>query len=307
MRTVCAAAVMTCLLPPASSLGQTAAPAPRVIVVDGSDPSGLATARWLTMLRQRLSPAEYDSVKSLRHARTPEEADWRRLIDWRATDWASGTAVVRAAFDPVRLDSVVIVVGDRGAEDAFADDSLTIGFDLAALQRAYGNAAGDINRERLDRIFRHEFAHVLQKRTGGGRRFTPRSPLEEALLREWTEGLGNYFSLSADWLPSATGPSARAKAVLDELAPVFVSRMAALACARGAVADSLMKGLSSGPFAKKWGALPVALWLAEESRGGPAALRGFNRAGPDAVWLLADRHLPPGLATKLRQSRRRVC
>src|SRR5262245_36908838 len=121
MRTVCAAAsVISCLLPLATSLGQTAAPVPRVVVLDGSAPSGLATPRWIAMVRTRLSAGEYGRVGALRHVRTSQEAEWRRVIGAGATEWSSGTAVVFAAFDPVHLDSVVIVVGDRGAEDAFA-------------------------------------------------------------------------------------------------------------------------------------------------------------------------------------------
>lgn len=287
-----------------TSVAQTQ-PAPRMVVIDGSDSSGRATPVWLTMLRDRLSATEYDSVRSLHHARTPEEAAWKRLIESRASQWSRGTDVVRAAFDPVDLDSVVIVAGDRGAEDAFAHDSLTIGFDLAALQQAYGDAGIPANAERLDRIFRHELSHVLQKRAAGAHQFIPRSSLEEAIRREWTEGLGNYYSLSADWLPGRDGRSTTAQAALAELQPVFASRMASLACAHGRAADSLMKGLSSGPFAKKWGALPVALWLAEDSRARPAALREFTRAGPEAVWTLADKHLPPNLADTLRAARRR--
>jgi hypothetical protein len=277
----------------------------RVIVVDGSDPDGRATPQWLAMLRERLEPAEFDSVKVLRHVRTPAEQAWRQLVASRAAGWQASIRTVAAAFDAIAIDSVVVVTGDRGAEDAFPHDSVTIGFDLAALSGAYGDAGAAVNPERLDRIFRHEFSHVLQKRTAAWRNFVPASSLDEAILREWTEGLGNYFSLSPDWLPTPRGHTATGQAALGELTPVFVSRMSALACARGAMADSLMKGLSSGPFAKKWGALPVALWLAKEFQRNPAALRDFTRGGPAAVWSLADRNLPPDLALRLREARQR--
>jgi hypothetical protein len=277
----------------------------RVIVVDGSGTDGRATPQWLAMLHERLDPAEFDSVKALRHTRTPAEQAWKQLIASRAAGWEPGIRTVQAAFDSIAIDSVVVVTGDRGAEDAFAHDSVTIGFDLAALAGAYGDAGAPVNAERLDRIFRHEFSHVLQKRTAAWRGFVPASPLDEAILHEWTEGLGNYFSLSGDWLPTARGHTAAGQAALAELTPVFVSRMSALACARGAAADSLMKGLSSGPFAQKRGALPVALWLAKELRSNPAALRDFTSGGPAAVWALANRNLPPDLALRLRQARRR--
>jgi len=282
------------------------APQPHIIVVNGSDPRGFATAQWLTMLQSRLSPGEYDSVKVLRHTRTVAEESWASLIESEATVWPARTAIVRAAFDSIQIDTVTIVIGDRGADDAFATDSETIGFDVSALQRAYGDVAAAGNRDRLDRIFLHEFSHLLQKRTPAAHAFIVRAPIDEAIRREWIEGLGNYYSLSADWLPDSGGPSALARQTLADLQPVFVSRMTALACARGTDADSLMRGLSSGPFARKWGALPVALWLADEVRIRPNALRAFNRAGPNVIWTLAERHLPPPLADSLHEARTRA-
>ena len=60
-----------------------------------------------------------------------------------------------------------------------------------------------------------------------------------------------------------------------------------------------MHGLSSGSFAKKWGALPVALWLAQEAKGDGRRLRWWVRAGSDGVLDLARDRLDAGLASEL--------
>jgi hypothetical protein len=64
-----------------------------------------------------------------------------------------------------------------------------------------------------------------------------------------------------------------------------------------------MADLASGPFDRKWGALPVALWLADEQARDPEALRRFVVAGPDGVWALAGRHLSPELAAALNEAK----
>jgi hypothetical protein len=72
-----------------------------------------------------------------------------------------------------------------------------------------------------------------------------------------------------------------------------VERLEKLAHATAEEESALTAGLSQGPFRKKWGALPVALWLAEESRGDDRALRAFVSSGSSGVLDLAQR-LPRG-------------
>ena len=280
-------------------------PRPRVVIVSGSRPDGQATDLWLAILRRRLSPTEYDSVAALRRARSAEEQRWADLVQARSGDWPQAAADLASLFDSTRVDSLRVVLGDRGAEDAFTHDSLTMGMDLAALQRVYGDAGHAENGDVLDRLFRHEFVHLLQKRWLAQHPAVPASPVEAAVLDAWEEGLGNYYSLSARWRSRDGVPSAAAAKALDDLAPKFTARMSALACADSASAVRLLAGLSSGPFDQKWGALPVALWLADEADTQPDALHRFAKAGPPAVWALAMRHLPQGLADSLAAARRR--
>jgi hypothetical protein len=279
---------------------------PRVTVRSGSRPDGSATDLWLTMLRHRLTAAEFDSVAPIRRPRTPQEEAWSRLIESESRTWPAAADSLLTLFDLPSPPEVRVVVGNRGAEDAFTHDSTTMGMDLAALQRVYGDATQPINRDRVNRFFRHEFVHTLQKRWLARHPFVTRSYLDDAVFDAWAEGLGNYFSLSSDWRPNgATSSPATAKA-LAELEPRMVARFAGLACTDSATAPSLLKGLSSGPFTQKWGALPVALWLLTDQSADGATLHRFATGGPAAFWELAERHVSKARADSLRDARSRA-
>lgn len=113
------------------------------------------------------------------------------------------------------------------------------------------------------------------------------------------EGLGNLRSLSSRWRESDGSLSSHAHETLDRLGPILVERLAALATASPESSATLLAGLSTGPFEHKWGALPVALWLAAEEAVDPGALAELVAGGPKAVLSLARRHLPPELAASV--------
>jgi hypothetical protein len=213
-------------------------------------------------------------------------------------------APLAALYHPVASpEQIHIVLGNRGGEDAFTHDERTVGFDLAALQANYGGALEDGNADRLDRFFRHEVSHLLQEAWLATHPWDDRSPLGMALADIWAEGLGNYYSLSSRWVDSNGRLTPTAMRTRAELEPRFTSRLVALACIDHAAARPLLAGLSSGAFDKKWGALPVALWLAAEPGPADSALRRFIVAGPAGVWALADRHLPSSSRAALRNAR----
>jgi hypothetical protein len=107
------------------------------------------------------------------------------------------------------------------------------------------------------------------------------------------------YSLSAEWVTPSGDLTPRAQEALEELEPIFVDRLRRLRTASDTDEGELRQGLSSGPFAKKWGALPVALWLAQEAKGDGRRLRWWVRAGSDGVLDLARHHLDAGLASQL--------
>ena len=288
-----------------SPLGaQSADGTPSVLhVVPGVSHAGYATDLWLAMLRNRLSQAAYDTIASLRKPLTPEEQAWAELIRSRSILWEREIPGLAQLFRPIRPPGdVSIVVGNRGAEDAFTHDPGTIGFDLAALQANYGDARLAVNTDRVDRFFRHEFVHLLQKAWLPVNPWRMDSPLRTALAEIWAEGLGNYYSLSARWRTRDGARSAAADSALAALEPRFVARLAALSCTTPAAAAVLTQDLSWGNFERKWGALTAALWLEGEQKAPAEALRSYVMAGPGGVWDLADRHLPGALRAVLREA-----
>ena len=207
-------------------------------------------------------------------------------------------------FGRVELpDTIQIVLGNTGGEDAFTPTASRIAFDLSRLEANYGAATSAINQDRIDRFFAHEMTHLLHKAWARGRAISldapQHSPLEAALWDCLSEGLGNYRSLSAKWVSADGELTTLAEETLSKLQPVFVERMIGLASASDADVERLMDGLSSGPFAEKWGALTSALWLAQEAKGDPAGLRPWVEAGPRGILALAQRHLPEDLARRL--------
>lgn len=272
-------------------------------VVSGTMDTGGATDQWLAMLRKRLSPAEYDSVARLRKRRTPDEKAWAALIESRIRSWEREIPALAAPFHPVSPPSrVLLVLGNRGGGDAFTHDATTIGFDLAELRANYGMANQPQNAALMDRLFRHEFTHLLQKAWLPAHPWLADSPLRAALLDIWLEGLGNYYSLSERWRSLNGQRADTAQRALAALEPRFVARLSALACADSGKTGALLAGISSGPFDHKWGAVPAALWLEEDQGASSMALRSFIVAGPAGVWELADRHLPESLRLALKEA-----
>lgn len=274
-----------------------------LLVVSGVTESGEATEQWLSMIHRRLPRERYEALASLHKPFSPEEQAWGDLIRSRVAAWEDEIPGLAEVFRPIMPPrEVFIVIGNRGADDAFAHDARTIGFDLAALRANYDDAALTENVGRIDRFFRHEFVHLLQKAWLEVHPWVTDSPLRTALLELWAEGLGNYYSLSARWLSGEGMRSETAARALAALEPRFVARIAALGCATSEGATALTVDLSSGRFDRKWGALTVALWI-EGERKGREALRRFVLAGPGGIWDLADRHLPDALRPVLKEAR----
>jgi hypothetical protein len=303
MRRACLSLLALAILGPASDV---LAEAPLTVVV-GVTESGEATPRWSEMLRQRMPPERYAAVSGQRRPLTPSEQAWAALIRSRVSRWEDERPGLARPYAPVPPPgAATIVVGNQAApgDDAFTHDATTIGLDLGELQSAYGDAGRPENTDRIDRFFRHEYAHLMQRAWLAEHPWPPGPPLTGALLEIWKEGLGNYHSLSARWRTESGEASPVAKETLAVLEPRFAARLAALACARLDRAATLTSDLSRGPFDRKWGALPVALWLATEPGDPGETLSAFVRAGPRGVWDLASRRLPPALAAVLSEARR---
>lgn len=300
----CAVAVVLLVL--SSSGAHAFEPATRIGLRVEIDESGVPGELWIELLAERLPAEALAAAAEERRPATASDRAWIELVRSRLEHWEARTGELAAPFRPVGIPpSVRVVLGNRGGEDAWTHDPTTIAFDVARLEREYGPAVEAENRARIDRFFAHEFTHLLQKAWFPTRPQPMSTPFELAELEMWTEGLGNWYSLSERWRSTPDGPSAATRERLAALGPVLVERMTALACATPEESARLRADLSNGPFTRKWGALPVALWLEIESARSPRALRDFVQGGVASVERLARAHLPPDLAAALARARER--
>lgn len=274
--------------------GAFAAPA-SLTAVPGVDDAGHATALWQEMIRKRLPEERFEAIEHLEKPFTAGEAAWAGLVRSRLETWEAEIPALTRVFRPLPAPDARIVLGNRGGDDGFTHAAHTIGFDLERLDFAYGDATAAENIDRIDRIFRHEYTHLLQKAWLAEHPYAVESPLQAAILGTWLEGAGNYYSMSERWRATKGMPSAKAGKTLAILAPRFVARLAALACASDEDGDRLMADLSRGRFDRKWGALTVALWIEQDASISEDALRNFVLAGPEGVWAFAERHLPAAM------------
>lgn len=284
-----------------------AVPPARVVsldIVTAVTPDGRATEDWFRVLRLRLSPPEFDSVHPLIRPLTADQSGWDSLVRSRRAAWEAMALPLMGLYAPAAPPPRVrIVMGNRGTEDAFTAGPGTIGFDLSSLVLVYGSAHDQANIDRIDRFFRHEFNHILQKAWLSAHPWKTSRSIDYALFDVWAEGLGNYYSLSDRWVTSDGKLTEMGRRTLEDLEPRFVERFTALACADSGSAGPLLKGLSSGPFGKKWGAVSAALWLATEPAPVDSALRRLILAGPAGVWDLAERHLSGTLKVAIGEAR----
>ena len=266
----------------------------------GISANGTATSSWREAIRDRHAASELNNILAGEKIFSEEEMQWAKLIESKVTSWRGMIDSLRIPFENVAPpDSVFILLGNRGGSDAFTHAPRTICFDLSQLQQFYGPATSSENHSRIDRFFAHEFTHIMHKAWRSARGVDFNSPFEFALWECLTEGLGNYRSLSGKYINEEKGLTPHAQRVLQSLQPIFVERLAAIAHASAAEAEVLMKGLSSGAFEKKWGALTTALWLAQEARGDDGKLRAWVEAGPHGVLRLAEKYLPDELQAQM--------
>lgn len=301
MRLVGIFAVIALLLPTPTIAGDTESDRITLLALHvGQHADGAATDQWLNAARKFNDDDQIQILKSVRRPFTAEEAGWQELIASRLDKWQQMTPGLLQPFGEIRPPALVgVLIGNVGASDAFIADPTVIAFDLSQLLKAYKAASLPVNADRIDRIFAHEYTHVLHKIWRRERGLELESPLEVALWACLTEGVGNLRSLSARWRNSDGSLSEHSEMVLDRLTPVFVSRLKAIESATADEAEELMQGLSMAPFEEKWGALPVALWLAAETASDENELSIWIERGPWGVIELANRHLPQHLAVQL--------
>lgn len=275
-----------------------------LLLEHGVREDGRPTSRWIEAIYARRDKDTIERLKETSKPFTGEEQLWAELIQNRINVWKERIDSLSIPFKEVELpDSVFVLMGNAGGEDAFAYKDSTIGFDLSKLQQIYGSASKPENQDRIDRFFSHEMTHIYHKAWKKEHGIEINSPLEYALWDCLVEGIGNYRSLSNKWVSKEGVLTERAKNTLKELQPIFVERLIALEHATEEESIELLEGLSSGSFTKKWGALTSALWLAREARGNDINLQPWIESGPWGILELANKYLPEELRKRLSEIR----
>lgn len=265
----------------------------------GIQSNGMPTFEWIDALKNRKTPAEIENIQTTKRFFDYEEKKWISLLSSAANQWSSKKKSLSVPFVNVDVPvTIIILYGNQGGDDGFTFRDNTVCIDLAACVRTYGSGDTKENEDRLVRLLSHEYTHLLHRAWLKKNPAVMKTPLDRALFECLYEGLGNYRSLSNKWINKDGSLTAHAESTLIELQPIFVDRISKLASADSIHEEILTKDLSRGPFNKKWGALCVALWLANEANGNDLNLVPWVQAGHKGVITLAKKYLPDELKKK---------
>jgi hypothetical protein len=244
-----------------------------------------------------------DSMAWVNRPLTAEEREWEELIISKADRWDGFRDSLLLPFGHLSIaDTMYVLTGAHGVDDGFTYEQNTVCFDLTALYKEYGRASLPENNNRMDRLFAHEFTHVLHKVWASKHQLSLPSFRDSILWECIYEGIGMYRSLSQKWIPTGDSIPGITQKALTELLPVFVDRLVTIRNRPHLSAEeklALNANLSRGSVNKKWGAFPVAIWLWLESRGNNKNLIPLMQLGPGAVSKLAKKYLPEDMKKKI--------
>ena len=261
------------------------------------------TKEWIEALKTRMSSTKLDSFARLKRSMTKEETEWKKLITSKLNYWNSIRDSLAVPFKNIELnDTINLMLGFLGVDDGFTYGLQTVCLDVTALYRAYGEATLIENASRIDRLFAHEYTHLLHKTWAQQNKLQVKTFKENVLWECLYEGIGMYRSLNQKWLPQNDALPAVARNTLNVLYPSFVENLIDIA-KNDSLSDEdqyrIQKNLSRGNVAQKWGAFPVAIWLLLEANGDEKKLIPWIDSGPAAVIELAKKYLPEHLRERL--------
>lgn len=250
---------------------------------------------WRHVLTSRMSKNYLDSLELVEKQLTTQENDWLELISTKANYWNTIKDSLKVPFSNTYInDTTYVFLGYQGNDDAFTFKYQTVCLDLTALQRAYGSAKDSINSNRIDRIFAHEYTHIIHKEWARQNELKLKTFRDSILWECLYEGIGMYRSMSTKWRPIGDSLSKKSSKTFETLYPIFKDRLAVIETEKtlsSSQKKKLHKNLSRGSMAQKWGALPVGVWLAIEANGNDKNLIPWINKGPDGVIQLAEKYL----------------
>jgi hypothetical protein len=252
------------------------------------------SAEWKKALESRMPKSRIDSLASIKRELTSEEKEWLNLIRLKLDQWNSMRDSLMVPFGKTRTPDVIyVMVGFLWRDDGFTFGLNTVCLDVTALFQNYGAASLAENSNRIDRIFAHEFTHVIHKNWVRENKVAIKTFRDSILWECLYEGIGMYRSLNARWLPkNGVLPNDTQKA-MNELTPIFINKLHLIQAKNEFKQDEkeqINANLSRGPVNKKWGAFPVAIWLFLEANGSDKNLRVWIEKGPNGIVELAEKY-----------------
>ena len=212
-----------------------------------------------------------------------EERLWRDFILSSLNDFPDYIEYVQARFSARLRDGYTIKFVTGGGRDAYTEGFRTIVIDLGQWQENYTSK----NKEQVLRVIAHEYAHLLSKAQF---KFHKKKNLKEKVFQDlFYEGIGHYFSLSEKWKGKDGGLSKFARTKLESLETTLKQKLILLE--EGKAMNEDFKTMNIGKFQEKWGALTVALWLLDETKGKPEKFKTLTLEGPKLIEFLAQKKL----------------
>jgi hypothetical protein len=278
---------------------------PTAVIIQSGFTNNTISDHWKDALKSRMDQSSLDSLARIHRPLSSEELEWQQLITAKALRWNSFRDSLSILFPQIQLpDTIQVLLGFQGNDDGFTFGKRTVCIDLTALCRAYGKASLQENDSRIDRIFSHEYTHLLHK-AWAVRNNLQLTNFKDSILWECLyEGAGTYRSLNARWLPVNGVLPAATTAALQELYPVFAERLILIGSSVSLAEDEkvfLSSHLSRGNVNQKWGAFTVAIWLTLEGQGDERKLAAIINKGPAVVLQLAHKYLPAKYRDGLEQ------
>jgi len=250
---------------------------------------------WIEALATRQSNNYLDSLFGAVRPLTKRENEWFELIESRTPLWNQLKDSLKVPFGDIYInDTTYVLLGYQGNDDGFTYAFQTVCFDLTALLNAYGSAKDTINTNRMDRLFAHEYTHLLSKEWARQNDLKLTTYKDSILWECIYEGIGMYRSMSNRWFPIGDSLSYASSRAFETLYPIFTERLITIMNKEQLNSidkKRLHKNLSRGSMNQKWGALPMGVWLAMEAKGNDKNLIKWVQKGPDAVIPLANKYL----------------
>lgn len=271
------------------------APARRLTVTVAIDRQGRATPQWIDLIRDRIDANELAGVRMSPRALSGDDTQWIATIKTGAPDWFKDTGNLDAPFrQTTPPPTLAVVIGAQGGDDAFWTRPDIIAFDLSALNNAYGYGDPAARPALIGRLLSREYTrlrlNLYLDGAGWARDWAARDPFLAAVRSLYVQGLATLRGIEGDrhWLNEDGTLTIAAKTALAELQPVMVERLKGLLANRSPrTSDAWLNEMSQGPLDRRWGALPIALWLAGDTAYDTGRIATWIESKPDAILQLA--------------------